>query len=74
MGSFTRISSRIDIERLPTLPQTSSFQNGDQTDDDLRQGNVDINTKARKDDQDCATKDASPYRTDEKKIIEKKLQ
>ena len=48
------------------------FQHGDHTDDDLRQWNVDINTKARKDDQDFATKDASPYRTDEKKIqIEK---
>ena len=50
VGSVPQISSRIDIERLPPLPQTSHFQHGSNTDDDLRQWNVDINTKARKDD------------------------
>ena len=34
MGSVPQISSRIDLERLPALPQTSSFQHGDHTDDD----------------------------------------
>ena len=33
---------------------------------------MDINAETRKDDQDCATKDASPYNTDQKNIqIEK---
>ena len=48
VGSVPQISTRIDIERLPPLPQTSPFQHGSNTDDDLRQWNVVINTKARK--------------------------
>ena len=35
VGSVPQISTRIDIKRLPTLPQTSSFQYGDHSDDDL---------------------------------------
>ena len=68
MSGVPQISPGIDIERLSPLPQTSPFQHGGNTDDDLCQWNGDIDAEAREDDQDRATKDASPDCTDEKKI------
>ena len=50
------------------MPQITSFQHGDHTDDDLCKRNVDIVSDTRKDDQDRTTKDASPHRSNEKKI------
>ena len=54
------------------MPQTTSFQHGGHADIDLRKWNVDTHAETRKDDQDCATKNASPHCTDEKKIQAKK--
>ena len=57
------------------MPQTSSFQYGQHANIDIRKWNVDVITKTRKNDQDRATKDDSPYRTDAKEIqIKKKKQ
>ena len=72
VGSVPQISPGVDIERLSPLSQTSLFQHGGNTDDDLCQQHVDIDAETRKDDQDRATKDASPDCTDEKKIQNEK--
>ena len=72
MGSVPQISTRADIERLSPLSQTSPFQHGGNTNDDLRQSHVDIDAKTREDDQDRATKDASPDCTDETQIQNEK--
>ena len=50
VGSVPQISPITDLERLPPMSQTSPFQHGSNTDDDLCQWNGDINTKARNDD------------------------
>ena len=71
VGSVPQISSRVDIEKLPLLPQTSSFRKGHHANIDLRQWNVDIIIKTWKEDQDCETKDASTYRTDKRPIQSK---
>ena len=68
MGGVPQISPRINIKRLPPLPQTSPFQYGGNTNDDLCQQHVDTDDEAREDDQDNAKKDASPDCTNEKKI------
>ena len=68
MGSVPQISSGIDVERLPSVSQTSSFQHGGNTDDDICQQHVDTDAETREDDQDSATKDASPDCTNKKKI------
>ena len=72
VGSVPQIPSRAYLERLPIVPQTSPLRNGHHAYIDLRQWNMGINTKTWKDDQDCATKDASPYRTDKRKYKSKK--
>ena len=61
-----------DLERLPALPQTSSFQHGHHTYIDLCQWNMDTNTETRKDDQDRATQDGPPHRSNKEKIQIKK--
>ena len=68
VGSVPQILPRVDIEGLSPLPQTSPFQHGGNTDDDLCQQHVDINAETREDDQDRAAKDASPDCTDETKV------
>ena len=68
VSSVPQVSPGIDLERLPALPQTSSFQLGHHTYVDLCQWNMDINTETRKDDQDCATKDAPSHRPHKKNI------
>ena len=73
MGSVPQISPSVDIEGLSPLPQTSPFQHGGNTDDDLCQQHVDIDAETREDDQDRATKDASPDCTDETKIQTEKM-
>ena len=73
MGSVSQISPGVDIERLPPLPQTSPFQHGSNTNDDLCQQHVDIDAETREDDQDRAAKDASPDCTDETKIQTEKM-
>ena len=72
MGGFPQISPGVDIERLSLLSQTSPFQYGGNTDDDLCQQHVDTDAEAREDDQDNAKKDASPDCTNGKKIQAKK--
>ena len=73
MGSVPQISPRIDVEKLSPLPQTSPFQHGGNTDDNLCQQHVDTDAETRKDDQDRAAKDASLDYTDETKIQTKKM-
>ena len=73
MGSVPQILPRVDIEGLSPLPQTSPFQHGGNTDDDLCQQHVDIDVETREDDQDRATKDASLDCTDETKIQTEKM-
>ena len=68
LGSLPQISPGVDIERLSTVSQTSPFQCGGNSDDDLCQQHVDTDAKTRKDDQDNAAKDASPDCTNETKI------
>ena len=72
VGSVPQVSSGIDFERLPIMPQTTSFQHGGHADIDFRRWNVDTHAETRKDDEDCATKNASPHSTDEKKIQDTK--
>ena len=60
VSSVPHISSRIDLKRQPIMPQTPSFRYGHHANIDLCKWNVDIITKTRKNDQDHATKDASP--------------
>ena len=50
------------------MSQTPPFQHGHHSYDDLRKWHVDTHAETRKDYQDCATKDASPNTTDEKKV------
>ena len=45
MGCFPQISPGVDVERLSTLPQTSPFQYGGNSDDDLCQQHVDTDAK-----------------------------
>ena len=54
------------------MPQTASFQHGHHANIDIRKWHLDIIAKTRKNDQDCATKDASPHYTNKKKIQIKK--
>ena len=49
------------------MPQTSPFQHGGNTDNDICQQHVDTDAETRKDDQDRAAKDDSPDYTDETK-------
>ena len=72
VGSVPQVWTRIDLERLPTMPQTTSFQHDHHAKIDLRKWNVDVITETRKNDQDRATKDASPRCTNKKKIQIKK--
>ena len=68
VGSISQISSGIDLKRLPTVPQTSSFQHGHHSYDDLCKWHLDSYAEARTDDQESAKEDASPYYSDKKKI------
>ena len=73
MGSVPQISSGTYFKRLSIVPQTSSFWYGHHANLDLCKWHVDTIAKTRKNDQDHATKDASPYHTDKKKIqVEKR--
>ena len=50
VGSVPQVPSGIDLERLPIMPQTTSFQHGGHADIDLRKWNVDTHAETRKDD------------------------
>ena len=54
------------LKRLSIVPQTSSVRYGHHANIDLRKWNVDTIEKTRQNDQDCTTKNVSPYRTDKK--------
>ena len=54
------------------MPQTTSFQYGHHANIELRKWNVDTTTKTLKNDQDHATKDASPHCSNKKKLQIKK--
>ena len=73
MGGVPQISPGVDIQRLSPLSQTSPFQHGGNTDDDICQQHVDTDAEAREDDQNCATEDASLDYTDETKIQANKI-
>ena len=42
VGSVPQVSTRTYLESLPTMSQTTSFQHGDHTNNDIRKWNVDI--------------------------------
>ena len=55
VGSVPKILPRTNLEKLPSVSQTTSFQHDHHADNDLRKWHMDVITKARKDDQDSAT-------------------
>ena len=72
VGSVPQVSSGADLKRLSTVSQTSPFQHGHHSYDDLCKWHMDSHAEARKNDQNSATKDASPYHSDKKKIQKEK--
>ena len=72
VGSVPQVSTGADLKGIPTVSQTSPAQHGHHSYDDLCKWHMDSHAKARKNDQDSATKDASPHNTDEKKGTRRK--
>ena len=72
VGSVPQVSTGADFKRISIVSQTSPFQHGHHSYDDLCKWHMDSHEEARKIDQNSATKDASPHITDEKKVQDKK--
>ena len=68
MGGVPQISTRTHFESISIMPQTALVQHGHHANNDLCKWNVDTVSEASQNDQDCTTKDASPYRPNKETI------